>query len=208
MITLVIGGSGSGKSAYAEDRLLAVSGVEHKFYIATMQVYGEEGKSRVKRHRKLRAGKGFLTVEQPSRLTAAATKLTGGKNAGMLECVSNLLANEMFGMEENILETQQDISKEKEIVALNSLDEKPLDERIVEDILFLTAHFTDFIIVSNNVFEDGIQYDETTMEYLRILGSINKKLADAADEVVEVVVGIPVYKKSYAPSCRQDFHIL
>ena len=48
------------------------------------------------------------------------------------------------------------------------------------------------MIVTNNVFEDGINYDATTMEYIRAMGSINEKLALMADEVVEVVVGIPL----------------
>ena len=40
MITLVLGGSGSGKSAYAEHLL---DGKTSKYYIATMQVYDAEG---------------------------------------------------------------------------------------------------------------------------------------------------------------------
>ena len=61
MITLVLGGSGSGKSAYAEHLL---DGKTNKYYIATMQVYDAEGEKKVARHRRLRAGKGFVTMEQ------------------------------------------------------------------------------------------------------------------------------------------------
>lgn len=61
MMVVVTGGSGSGKSAYAESLFQDFSG--EKIYIATMQVYDEEGKAKVARHRKLREGKGFLTVE-------------------------------------------------------------------------------------------------------------------------------------------------
>ena len=64
MITLVTGGSGSGKSAYAEDVAVSAEGTE-KYYIATMQIYDAEGERKVERHRKLRAGKGFTTVESP-----------------------------------------------------------------------------------------------------------------------------------------------
>lgn len=52
MITLVLGGSGSGKSAYAEHLL---DGKTNKYYIATMQVYDAEGEKKVARHRRLRA---------------------------------------------------------------------------------------------------------------------------------------------------------
>ena len=52
MITLIIGGSGSGKSAYAEDYVLAAAADLPKYYIATMQVYDAEGERKVERHRR------------------------------------------------------------------------------------------------------------------------------------------------------------
>lgn len=51
------------------------------------------------------------------------------------------------------------------------------------------------MIVSNNVFEDGIAYDASTLRYIEALGRINTRLADLADHVLEVVVGIPVTVK-------------
>ena len=51
------------------------------------------------------------------------------------------------------------------------------------------------MIVTNNVFEDGVSDDAVTTEYLRALGSINAALAHLADRVAEVVVGIPVELK-------------
>ena len=62
MIVVVIGGSGSGKSAYAEKCLLAME-AEKKHYIATMRVFDEEGEKRVEKHRTMRREKGFLTIE-------------------------------------------------------------------------------------------------------------------------------------------------
>ncbi len=45
MIHLVIGGSGSGKSEYAENLLEDSPG---KYYIATMQVYDAEGRKKLR----------------------------------------------------------------------------------------------------------------------------------------------------------------
>ena len=65
---LVIGGSGSGKSAYAEKVALECQKEKRHFYLATMHVFGEEGQKKVERHKRMRAGKGFVTIEQPTML--------------------------------------------------------------------------------------------------------------------------------------------
>ena len=102
MMVLVIGGSGSGKSAYAEGMAVSlaqksVNGIMmKKYYLATMQVFDEEGKKKVEKHRYLRNGKGFFTIEQPTRISSALEKMEVGGRTVLLECISNLTANEMF----------------------------------------------------------------------------------------------------------------
>ena len=177
MMTLIIGGSGSGKSAYAEDYMVSISEDRKKYYIATMQIYDEEGKRKVERHRMLRGGKGFSTIEQPVDIGNAAEKLEDGDKTALLECISNLTANEMFLGE---------IPGTEEVIT----------EKIVGEIAVLNRELTHLVIVSNNVFEDGNVYDKTTMAYIRAMGRINQKLAEMADEVVEVVVGIPIVIKA------------
>lgn len=193
MITLVTGGSGSGKSAYAESLLSSCEGI--RYYIATMQIYDAEGEKKVERHRKLRAGKGFLTIESPMNVgkirfacageaeqeqyrKEAERKVQGSseKKSALLECMSNLTANEMF--------TKDGMKSEEEVV-----------EKIVSEIQTLSQKLDNLVIVTNNVFEDGVIYDAGTMEYLRALGRINAALARLADRVAEVVVGIPVELK-------------
>ena len=53
MFTLVIGGAASGKSEYAEGLALA-SPHSPRYYIATMEPFGEEGRARVAKHRRMR----------------------------------------------------------------------------------------------------------------------------------------------------------
>ena len=62
MITLITGGSGSGKSAYAEERITGF-GERERIYIATMYPFDEESRQRVKRHRAMREKKNFQTIE-------------------------------------------------------------------------------------------------------------------------------------------------
>ena len=137
MIHLVTGGSGSGKSAYAEQCILDFGGTR-RVYIATMQPFGAEGQARIARHRKMRAAKQFSTIECYTNLKEV--ELEPGSDV-LLECMSNLTANEIF-------------------------DPSGAGK--------------------------GYRYEEETMEYQRILGNINVRLAEMADCVTEVVYGIPV----------------
>ena len=92
---MVIGGSGSGKSEFAETICMELP-AEKKCYIATMQAFDEESRARIAKHRKARSGKGFETIEQGTHLEAVC--LPGGCTA-LLECMSNLVANEVFAPE-------------------------------------------------------------------------------------------------------------
>lgn len=53
----------------------------------------------------------------------------------------------------------------------------------------------ELVIVTNEIFSDGIEYDPETIRYQAYLGEINRKMADMAGSVVEVVYGIPVTVK-------------
>ena len=187
MITLVLGGSGSGKSAYAEHLL---DGKTNKYYIATMQVYDAEGGKKVARHRRLRAGKGFVTMEQPRDIgevdfskrvqqameppDRAGQNVTERPRCALLECMSNLVANEMF----------REGGFHPEVA-----------EKITEGVKNLLSQAKHVVIVTNEIFSDGILYEEESEQYKKELGQINQKLAEMAEEVVEVVYGIPVWHK-------------
>lgn len=170
MIHLITGGSGSGKSAYAEERILELNG-DCRIYIATMYPYDEESRRRIARHRAMRAQKRFATVECYQNLEQA--EVPRGADV-LLECMSNLMANEMFwpqGAGENT------------------------EEQILRGVERLRRTAANLVIVSNEIFSDGIAYDSGTREYQRTLGRINCRLAKLADRVTEVVYGIPLEVK-------------
>ena len=199
MFIVVTGGSGSGKSEYAENRVLEFNDPV-RFYVATMQCYDAESEARVQRHRKLRAGKGFETIERQLDLKGLDLNEPGqrgtvqradsrdgmeaenpvsqeisGTVSVLLECVSNLAANEMFdpaGAGENAL-------REIELGIDRLLDQ-----------------CDNLVAVTNEIFSDGITYSPETQAYQELLGQINRYMAARADEVVEVVCGIPVWLKS------------
>jgi adenosylcobinamide kinase/adenosylcobinamide-phosphate guanylyltransferase len=62
----------------------------------------------------------------------------------------------------------------------------------MEMLLGRTDHL---VVVSGNVFEDGIVYEEPVAEYIRAMGQVNQVLVSMADKVVEVAAGIPVVVK-------------
>lgn len=176
---LISGGSGSGKSAYAEARAVSMhkKGGGSLIYAATMMIYDEESRQRVERHRQMRAGKGFVTHEVSVNIVSLPA------NSGdtvLVECLSNLLANEMYEP---------------------SGAGESCSDAIVNGLRCLLERGVRLVIVTNEVFSDGIRYDDSTMLYLERLGKINVSLAEMADEVIEVVAGIPVIWKGENASC-------
>ena len=170
MMTVVTGGSGSGKSAFAEDKIVSF-GPAKRIYIATMHPYDEESHKRVARHRKMRAGKGFETIECYTGLK----NLDFPENAVvLLECMSNLVANEMYdpsGAGENA------------------------EESILAGIHKLQKASDDLVVVTNEVFSDSMTDNPEMEEYLKLLGKLNLRMGERADLVTEVVYGIPVERK-------------
>lgn len=170
MLVLITGGSGSGKSAYAEERVLGF-GKARRIYIATMFPFDEESLKRIERHRAMRRDKGFETVECYTDLRSAEIP---EDSVVLLECMSNLVANEMF---------QDNGAKENTVDA------------VLQGVKTLLSKARQVVIVTNEIFSDAVSYEEETKEYQKNLGKINQALAVLADEVVEVVYGIPVYGK-------------
>lgn len=169
MIAVVTGGSGSGKSEYAE-ALAQKLEPGKKLYIATMKVWDQEGEERVKRHRLMREKKQFETAEVPERLEEFSLPpfFQTGEATVLLECMSNLVCNEFYRQEEGA------------------------EERLKEGILHLAAQCRSLIIVTNEVSADGRYYGEETERYRRLLGKLNHFLGELADLGAEVVYGIPV----------------
>lgn len=181
MVTLIIGGSGSGKSEYAES-LIQELGEGRRIYIATMKPWDEECRKRIERHRQMRARKHFETVERYRNLKDVDLGKSGEPMAVLLECMSNLVSNELFGLGET--------------GEAPPLGEDRAVEAVLEGIRHVKEQSEEFIIVTNEVFSDGDGYSEKTNAYRKVLGEINQKTAGLADTVVEVVAGIPVIVKT------------
>ena len=51
------------------------------------------------------------------------------------------------------------------------------------------------VIVTNEIFSEAASYEGDTVRYQEYLGKINQEMGKMADEVVEVVYGIPIWHK-------------
>lgn len=171
MTVLVTGGAASGKSALAE-KLAAAANQGTLGYFATMQVGDEESAVRAAKHRQMRSGKGFETVECPFGIPD--DRMLGRFDMVLLECMSNLAANVMFGLNKSPGETVSFILK---------------------DIDRLCRTVRQVVVVTNEVFSDGGDYDAFTRGYLSALGTVNQEIAKTADAVIESVCGIPIFYK-------------
>ncbi len=167
MLYLITGGSGSGKSAYAEN-LIGEAGEGERIYIATMIPSGETARQRILRHQKLREGRGFRTLECWTNLSSVEVPQGA---VVLLEDLANLVANELF-------EPQGAHEEAKEAV--------------LGGIASLNRQAGELYVVTDEVFSDGRDYDEKTREYRKILGEVNQAVASEADKIAEIVYGIPV----------------
>lgn len=206
MLHIVYGGSASGKSSYAESFAMSLQGEGRLLYIATMYPYkwntteiDPETMQRIERHRAMRADKGFDTVECYRHVEHIVAKR---QDVLLLECMSNLLANEMYLEQDSddggLAETMSEVEKAGVGMSETLL---PVSKKIVQALVNLSTRVQDVVIVTNDVFSDGgsLTYDESTREYVKNLAEINCALARVAETVTEVVCGIPVIVKKNHP---------
>lgn len=162
MLTLIIGGSGSGKSAFAEAHVCKLPG--KRIYLATMQPFDDESRARISRHRMQRAALDFETTERYCDL--ASLRLPNGANV-LLEDLSNLLANEMYSPASGGAEAAR------------------------KGLVHLMNTCENLTVVTNEVFSSGSDYAEESLRFMRQLAGLNRELARRADLAIEVVCGLP-----------------
>ena len=168
MLMVLTGGAASGKSAHAERLLCERVPEGERIYIATMQPFGEVAERRIERHHALRASRGFQTYERYTDL--AGLHLPRQYNGILLECMSNLVANECFSPDGAGFEQAETV--------------------ILDGIANLEKQCALLVVVTNEIFSDGEIYSEETEKYIEIISRINRRLADRADFFAESVCGI------------------
>lgn len=135
-----------------------------------MKPFGEESVRKIERHKKMRKGKGFETFEIYEDIKNI--RIERNYDGIILECISNVLANEMFGGKSS----------------------SPCED-IFAAVEYICRKSCYTVVITNEISSDGVVYEAETETYKKNMSIINRKLAEAADCVIEIVYSIPVVLK-------------
>lgn len=210
----ITGGAGSGKSEYAEqlaERLHTELGGP-LYYVATMNPAPRDADAaaRIAKHQKRRAGRGYTTLECSTDIAQLRALLTNGSNqpdiaAGALHMSETPAPVLISQAEDSSHAGGASADASRAVVLLEDLTNLYANEvygtlghphEIVAPLLELRQQAGAVIIVANELYSDGIDYGLETDRFLRDLAGIAAALSAAADQVTEVVYGIPVQLKA------------
>lgn len=210
----ITGGAGSGKSEYAEqlaERLHTELGGP-LYYVATMNPAprDSDAAARIAKHQKRRAGRGYTTLECPTDIAQLRARLTKDLNlpdttagALLMPATGKASQAESIRYSSNAAEVRHAASRA--VFLLEDLTNLYANEvygtsghphEIVAPLLELTQQAGALIIVANELYSDGIDYGSETDRFLRDLADLAATLSATADQVTEVVYGIPVQLKA------------
>lgn len=183
-LTLVLGGTRSGKSAFAEE--LAKRWGKKVTYVATAACLDQEMERRIAKHRAVRPPH-WVTVEATQNIPQVIKEVAPASQVILIDCLTLLVSNLLF-QEENLepLEAEKRVLREIEELALTAQD-SPC--RIV--------------IVSSEVGLGLVPDNELGRLYRDILGKANQIVASAARDVYLVVAGIPVELKVLSQQLKE-----
>ena len=180
MKVLILGGAKSGKSDFAQEITLRLTGEGKRYYVATMIPADKEDDARIQSHIERRAGMEFETVEQGRNLMECLDRVDRN-SAVLLDSVTSLLTNELFPKEKNY-----------------ELDEEAACRMGKEVEQFLDS-VDNAVVVADNLFFDAVHYDRETDVFRRHLGSICCALAGRCDTVLEMTCGNLIIHKGELP---------
>lgn len=170
-ITLITGGSRSGKSTHA---LKLAHPYRRKFFVATCEALDEEMAARIEAHRTTRPPE-FQTVEEPIDIVDAIGKLESKADLVIVDCLTLWISNLMLGA--------------------NKDDKTILREADKLAAMLKRAAFAS-IVVTDEVGAGIVPTDHAESRRFRdLLGWTNQKIAAVADDVVLMVTGYPVKVK-------------
>ncbi len=168
MITLVLGGTRSGKSRYAE--ALALQRPAPRHYLATAEARDTEMAVRIQEHQS-RRGDDWVTIEEPIDLPGVIRRYAGAAETTLLvDCLTLWLSN---------------------LISAN------LDTEVATAALVTACNDVrgQVIFVSNEVGLGIVPDNALARTFRDLAGKLNQAMAARADHVVFVAAGLPMVMK-------------
>ena len=183
-LTLVLGGSSSGKSKFAEQ--LALHRGAKVAYIATAEILDVEMAHRVEKHQLRRKSDRWINYEAPYNATDIINKAAESADVILFDCLTVYLSNFLYN-DASVPEDEKDA--DKLVYATKGLAK-----------LIIAARNTgkSCIFVSNDIGSGVVPTNTTGREFRDISGVINQMFGEAADEVFYVIAGQAVDIKKLA----------
>ena len=172
MKVFISGGAKSGKSSLAQRLAVQLAGSGKRYYVATMIPTDAVDRRRIELHIEDRDGLGFETLECPRNISSSREFAESDKQAVFLfDSVTAYLQNALFPAEKNY---------EPDFAAA---------EKCAEELLDVAAQVKHIIFVSDYIYSDAYGFEDFTETYRRGLAHIDRALAKACDQVIEVTFG-------------------
>lgn len=171
---LVLGGARSGKSRYAVEQ--AAQSDRRVAFLATARALDGDMAARIARHQAERPAR-WTTLEEPRDLVATCRRAATAHDLILVDCATVWVAN--------LLERGAD---DAAVLAAADALAQLQRERVVS-----------LLVVSNEVGEGVHPSTALGRRFRDLLGSVNQRLASAADRVTLMVAGLPMTVKDVAP---------
>ncbi len=176
-VTLVLGGARSGKSRYAESKVVAEQEngrFARRHYVATAIPFDDEMKARIQHHQQQRDSE-WIEHEQSEKL-AQLLESFNDKDIILVDCLTVWLNNIIYN---NGI----------------TISEASLKENIDQLVKTLANTEAMIVLVSNEVGLGVIPMGKETRMFVDHAGWMNQKIAAVADHVVLVTAGLPLALK-------------
>ncbi len=165
---LILGGARSGKSAHAEQIVLACGAAP--YYIATSQAHDAEMEHRIEHHQH-RRGRQWSVTEEPLNLCHAITAAPPTSTAILVDCLTLWLSNLMH-------------------------HDRNIDRETDSLLKLLPELATPIVFVSNEVGMGIVPENAMARTFRDHQGRLNQRLAKIVDRVDFIAAGLPLNLKS------------
>lgn len=168
--TLVLGGSRSGKSEFAEN--LVAEQYEKKTYVATMQAGDDELQIRIGNHKK-RRGEDWNLIEEPLLLCNILMDENNSTDVFLVDCITMWLTN----------------------MLMKNFSDTEIVEQVEQVSKICQQRFRSIVFVANEVGLGIIPESSLSRRFRDLAGWTNQQLATACDDVFFVAAGCPLKLK-------------